>query len=122
MLMTPWASGPGLAGWLRLVCGLLVVLPAVLGESCILPFDIDDQSSPSVAGGLVREPIVADIRVTDQKLGLAGRLWLQLNGSCPATADELAVALPGAKLVAVPGALPVQVYPRTFRAQVREPV
>lgn len=96
-----------------------LTLDVVYGEKCNLPFDLDDQASLASAGGTVKEPVVADISVPDQKLALAGRLWLQLNGSCPSTADELAALLPGAKLVSIPGSSQVLLYPQHIRAQVR---
>eukprot|EP00884_Botryococcus_braunii_P012056 jgi/Botrbrau1/20851/Bobra.0156s0075.2 len=113
------ALGPMGFGWLFL--GLVLhalTLNVAYGDKCNLPFDLDDQASSASAGGTVKEPVVADISLPDQKLSLAGRLWLQLNGSCPSTADELAALLPGAKLVSIPGSLQVLLYPQHLRAQV----
>lgn len=118
--MVDRAKGPMGCGWVVLVLALYSLpLHAVVAQKCNLPFDLDDQASAAVAGGTVKEPVLADITVPDQKLGLAGRLWLQLNGSCPTTADELAALLPGAKLISVPGSSLVQLYPKRIRAQVR---
>ncbi len=114
------AWGPMGYGWL-FFCLVLhgLTREVVYGDKCNLPFDLDDQASSASAGGTVKEPVVADISVPDQKLALAGRLWLQLNGSCPSTADELAALLPGAKLVSIPGSSQVLLYPQHIRAQVR---
>ena len=98
----------------------LLVLLRLSGCSgqCLLAFDIANSSSVELTGTTVHPVSLPILLEGTPDYSLDGRIYLQLTGACPASADSLGTSAPqNASLVAQAGSQ-VTVLPALLDAQV----